>query len=142
MDPRIFQVQLDNQLQHLVKTSNTQADILNRFKHSFNSLSGKTVDSQTFEKIDRFKNFLTEQHKLLSRIKVIIEKTMTNKVEYDQSKIRLFNSMADIEEFIANDSGLTQFTMRAEQRIMDKYSEVNNDTHWRALEILDDFIRD
>ena len=67
---------------------------------------------------------------------------MTNKVEYDQSKIRLFNSMADIEEFIANDSGLTQFTMRAEQRIMDKYSEVNNDTHWRALEILDDFIRD
>ena len=67
---------------------------------------------------------------------------MTNKVEHDQNKIRLFNSMADIEEFIANDCGLTQFTMRAEQRVMDKYSEVNNDTHWRALEILDDFIRD
>ena len=105
MDPRIFQVQLDSQLQHLVKTSNTQADILNRFKQGFNSLSGKTVDSQTFEKIDRFKNFLTEQHKHLVRSKMIIEKAMTNKVEYDQSKIRLFNALADIEDFIASDLG-------------------------------------
>ena len=36
---------------------------------------------------------------------MIIEKAMTNKVEYDQSKIRLFNAMADIEEFIGNDLG-------------------------------------
>ena len=50
--------------------------------------------------------------------------------------------MADIEEFIANDLGQAPFSMRAEQRVLDKYSEVNNDTHWRALEILDDFIRD
>ena len=67
---------------------------------------------------------------------------MTNKVEHDQSKIRLFNAMADIEELISTDLGQPTFTMRAEQRVLDKYSEVNNDTHWRALEILDDFVRD
>jgi len=32
--------------------------------------------------------------------------------------------------------------MRSEQRVLDKYAEVNNDTHWRALEAIDDFIRD
>ena len=26
--------------------------------------------------------------------------------------------------------------------MLDKYNEVNNDTHWRALEAIDDFIRD
>ena len=26
--------------------------------------------------------------------------------------------------------------------MLDKYAEVNNDTHWRALEAIDDFIRD
>lgn len=67
---------------------------------------------------------------------------MTNKVDYDHSKVRLFNAMADIEEFIASDLGQAHFSMRAEQRVLDKYSEVNNDTHWRALETLDDFIRD
>ena len=142
MDPRIFQVQLDGQLQHLVKTSNTQADILNRFKQGFNNLSGKTVDSQTFDKIDRFKAFLTEQQKHLIRSKVTVEKAMTNKVDYDTQKVRLLNGMADLEEFIANDLMQSNFTMRAEQRVLDKYSEVNNDTHWRALEMIDDFIRD
>ena len=142
MDPRIFQVQLDGQLQHLVKTSNTQADVLNRFKQGFNNLSGKTVDSQTFDKIDRFKAFLTEQQKHLIRSKVTVEKAMTNKVDYDTQKVRLLNGMADLEEFIANDLMQSNFTMRAEQRVLDKYSEVNNDTHWRALEMIDDFIRD
>ena len=76
-------MQLDSQLKHLVQTSNTQADILNRFKQGFNNLSGKTVDSQTFDKIDRFKAFLTEQQKHLIRSKVTVEKAMTNKVDYD-----------------------------------------------------------
>ena len=142
MDPRIFQVQLDGQLKHLVQTSNTQADILNRFKQGFNNLSGKTVDSQTFDKIDRFKAFLTEQQKHLIRSKITVEKAMTNKVDYDTQKVRLLNGMADLEEFIANDLMQSNFTMRAEQRVLDKYSEVNNDTHWRALEMIDDFIRD
>ena len=135
-------MQLDSQLKHLVQTSNTQADILNRFKQGFNNLSGKTVDSQTFDKIDRFKAFLTEQQKHLIRSKVTVEKAMTNKVDYDTQKVRLLNGMADLEEFIANDLMQSSFTMRAEQRVLDKYSEVNNDTHWRALEMIDDFIRD
>ena len=67
---------------------------------------------------------------------------MTNKVDYDTQKVRLLNGMADLEEFIANDLMQSNFTMRAEQRVLDKYSEVNNDTHWRALEMIDDFIRD
>ena len=48
------------------------------------------------------------------RSKMIIEKAMTNKVDYDQSKVRLFNAMVDIEDLIANDLGQAQFTMRAE----------------------------
>lgn len=100
------------------------------------------MDSQTFDKIDRFKAFLTEQQKHLIRSKVTVEKAMTNKVDYDTQKVRLLNGMADLEEFIANDLMQSNFTMRAEQRVLDKYSEVNNDTHWRALEMIDDFIRD
>ena len=45
---------------NLVKQTSTQADTLNRFKQSFNKLSGKQVDSQTFEKIDKFRAFISE----------------------------------------------------------------------------------
>lgn len=41
MDPRIFQAHVDKELSTLVKQTSTQADTLNRFKQSFNSLSGK-----------------------------------------------------------------------------------------------------
>ncbi len=72
---------------------------------------------------------------------------MTNKVEYDNNKVKLFEAMADMEDFIAADliganSGDSRYRMRSEQRVLDKYAEVNNDTHWRALEAIDDFIRD
>ena len=67
---------------------------------------------------------------------------MTNKVEYDNSKVKLFEFMADMEDFIAADIGDNRYRMRSEQRVLDKYKEVNNDTHWRALEAIDDFIRD
>lgn len=90
MDPRIFQVQLDGQLSNLVKQTSTQADTLNRFKQSFNQLSGKQVDSQTFEKIEKFKNFITESSKQLQRFRSICEKAMTNKVELDNNKVKLF----------------------------------------------------
>ena len=72
---------------------------------------------------------------------------MTNKVEYDNNKVKLFEAMADMEDFIAADlisanTGDSRYRMRSEQRVLDKYAEVNNDTHWRALEAIDDFIRD
>lgn len=67
---------------------------------------------------------------------------MTNKVEYDNNKVKLFQAMTDLEEFIATELGDNRYVMRSEQRVLDKYSEVNNDTHWRALEATDDFIRD
>ena len=50
--------------------------------------------------------------------------------------------MADMEDFIASDLGDNKYSMRSEQRVLDKYAEANNDTHWRALESMDDFIRD
>ena len=67
---------------------------------------------------------------------------MTNKVEYDNSKVKLFQFMADMEDFMAVEIGDNRYSRRAEQRVLDKYKEVNNDTHWRALEAIDDFIRD
>ena len=67
---------------------------------------------------------------------------MTNKVDYDNAKTKLFEAMGDIEGFLAQEVGDNRFIMRAEQRVLDKHREVNNDTHWRALEAIDDFIRD
>lgn len=50
--------------------------------------------------------------------------------------------MADMEDFIASELGDNRYRQRSEQRVLDKYAEVNNDTHWRSLEAIDDFIRD
>ena len=142
MDPRIFQVNLKSQLSNYVEQTSTQADNLNRFKQSFNQLSGRQVDSQVLQKIEKFRVFITQMNKHLTGFKSIVEKAMTNKVEIDNSKMKLFESMADLEDMIAQDLGENQFRMRSEQRILDQYKEVNNDTHWRSLETLDDFIRD
>ena len=105
-------------------------------------MSGKQVDSQTFLKIDKFRTFIAESQKHLLRFRSLVEKAMTNKVEYDNNKVKLFEVMTDLEEFIATELGDNRYVMRSEQRVLDKYSEVNNDTHWRALEATDDFIRD
>ena len=67
---------------------------------------------------------------------------MTNKVDYDNSKVKLFEAMADMEDFISTELGDNRYLLMSEQRVLDKYAEVNNDTHWRALEAVDDFIRD
>lgn len=67
---------------------------------------------------------------------------MTNKVDLDNTKCKLFEAMADMEDFIASDLEDNRYRLRSEQRVLDKYAEVNNDTHWRALEAVDDFIRD
>ena len=109
MDPRIFQVDLDYQLSNLVKQTTTQADTLNRFKQAFNKLSGKTVDTPLFEKIDNFKVFITETHKFLSKCKQAIERAMNNKADYDNSKLKLFEQMADLEELLAQDLGENTF---------------------------------
>lgn len=47
-----------------------------------------------------------------------------------------------MEDFIAAELGDNRYRQRSEQRVLDKYAEVNNDTHWRSLEAIDDFIRD
>ena len=140
MDPRIFQVQLDAQLSKLVKLTTTNGDALNRFKQCFNQLSGKEIDQTTFEKIEKFKGFLVEQNKLILRFKSIVEKALTKKVEFDNAKTKCFEALADLEELLSSES--TIHSMRAEQRVLDKYRELNNDTHWRVLETVDDFIRD
>ena len=100
------------------------------------------MDSQTFSKIDKFRIYILDSQKHLLRFRSIVEKAMTNKVEYDNSAVKLFEAMADMEDFIATDLGDNRVRMRSEQRVLDKFSEVNNDTHWRALEAIDDFIRD
>eukprot|EP00354_Favella_ehrenbergii_P008622 CAMPEP_0170475414 /NCGR_PEP_ID=MMETSP0123-20130129/17067_1 /TAXON_ID=182087 /ORGANISM="Favella ehrenbergii, Strain Fehren 1" /LENGTH=39 /DNA_ID= /DNA_START= /DNA_END= /DNA_ORIENTATION= len=39
---------------------------------------------------------------------------MTNKVEYDNNKVKLFQSMADLEEFIAADLADNRYSNRSE----------------------------
>ena len=68
---------------------------------------------------------------------------MTKKVKYDTAQRKLFDELGDLEEFCAQELGKNSLKARASQRSLDKYQElINNDTHWRALEILDDFVRD
>jgi hypothetical protein len=80
---------------------------------------------------------------MLTKLKSIIEKAMTNKVESDNGRIKLMQMMANLEDFMATDFNQGQYKLRSDQRILEKYTEVaNNDSHWRAFEITDDFIRD
>lgn len=68
---------------------------------------------------------------------------MTNKVEQDNGRRKLMQLMANLEDFMATDYNQSQYKLRSDQRILEKYGEVaNNDSHWRAFEIVDDFIRD
>ena len=128
----------------LVKERSSQADALNRFKQSFNKLSGKEVNVAVFAKIEKFQTFVVEMHKFMLRFKQVVEKAMTNKVELDNAKMKCLFTLADIEELISSEipGGMTNGKMRAEQRVLAKYKEVNNDTHWRLLESIDDFVRD
>ena len=57
---------------------------------------------------------MVESQKHLLRFRSISEKAMTNKVEYDNSKVKLFQAMADMEDFIAADLGDNRFNMRSE----------------------------
>ena len=63
----------------------------------------KEVNQQTFEHIERFKSFLNEAHKMLLKLKSIVEKSMTNKVESDNSRIKLMNMLTNLEDFMATD---------------------------------------
>ena len=50
---------------------------------------------------------------------------MTNKVEYDNSKIKLFQTMADMEDFMAAEleDDSSRYKARSEQRVLEKYKE-------------------
>ena len=76
------------------------------------------------------------------RFKSVVEKALTNKVEADNAKTKCFEALADLEELLSSELNINKYKMRAEQRVLDKYRELNNDTHWRVLETIDDFIRD
>ena len=129
-------------MQKLVKFTTTSSDALNRFKQCFNDLSGREIDQKTFEKIERFKIFLSELRDLMLRFKQIVEKAMTKKVEADVQKQKVFDALADLEELLTSEYHIDHYKMRAEQRVLDNYRELNNDTHWKVLETIDDFIRD
>ena len=80
---------------------------------------------------------------MLAKLKSIVEKAMTNKVESDNGRIKLMQMMANLEDFMATDFNQSQYKLRSDQRILEKYTEVaNNDSHWRAFETIDDFVRD
>lgn len=144
LDPRIAQPQYESKLAIHVRTQTAaQADTLNRFKQAFNLLSGREVNQQTFEQIDKFKAFLAEAQKMLLKLKTCGEKAMTNKVESDNSRTKLMQSLGQLEDFLAQDLNQSHYKLRAQQKVLDKYQEVAvNDSHWKSFETFDDFAID
>jgi len=90
LDHRITLSQYSDKLAMHVRTqTSSHGDTLNRFKQSFNMLSGKEVDQLTFDVIDKFKSFLNENNKTLTKLKSIVERQMSVKVECDNNKIKV-----------------------------------------------------
>lgn len=51
--------------------------------------------------------------------------------------------LSSVEDFIATDLNQTNYKLRSDQRVLEKYSEVTqSDSHWRTFETFDDFIID
>jgi len=101
MDKKLVSNQLDSRLSQVCKQSH--GDTLNRFKQSFITLSGKEVNQSTNDKVDRFRAFINEKYKLALRFKQIIEQSMTNKVAFDNRRVKFLEKMADIEVFLAKE---------------------------------------
>lgn len=68
---------------------------------------------------------------------------MTNKVESDNSRIKLMQTLNNLEDLMATELGNSTYKSRSNQKVLEKYKEVAcNDSHWKALELFDDFIID
>ena len=50
----------------------------------------------------------------MTRFKSICERAMTNKVDYDNAKSKLFQAMGDIEDFMASEVSDHRYIVRAE----------------------------
>ena len=61
---------------------------------------------------------------MLIKLKSIVEKAMTNKVESDNSKIKLMQMLNGLEDLMATDLNQTNYKLRSDQRVLEKYSEV------------------
>lgn len=80
---------------------------------------------------------------MLTKLKSVIEKAMTNKVESDNSRVKFMQMLSGLEDFMASDLNQTNYKMRSDQRVLEKYSEVTqSDSHWRTFETFDDFVID
>ena len=62
----------------------------------------------------KFKTFIDETTKQLLRFRSIVERAMTNKVDYDNSKVKLYEAMTDMEEFIAADLNDNRYQLRSD----------------------------
>lgn len=99
---------------HVKTQTTTLGDTLNRFKQCFNLLSGKEVDQVTFDMIDRFKGFLVDNHKTLIKLKSLVEKQMTVKVENENNKIKVMQALGNLEQFLTAELNTPAFRMRAD----------------------------
>ena len=80
---------------------------------------------------------------MLTKLKSVVEKSMTNKVESDNSRAKLMQSLQNIEEFMTQDLNVPSYKNRAQQKILERYQEVAcNESHWRTFETFDDFVID
>ncbi len=60
-------------------------------------LSGKEVDQITFDVIEKFKSFLNENNKTLIKLKSVVERQMSVKVECDNNKIKVMQALGNLE---------------------------------------------
>jgi hypothetical protein len=51
---------------------------------------------------------------MLTKLKSIVEKAMTNKVESDNGRIKLMQMMANLEDFMATDFNQSQYKLRSD----------------------------
>jgi hypothetical protein len=58
---------------------------------------------------------------MLVKLKSIVEKSMTNKVESDNSRIKLMNMLTNLEDFMATDLNQPFYKNRSENRVLEKY---------------------
>ncbi len=127
LDHRITLNQYSEKLAMHVRTQTSAlGDTLNRFKQSFNMLSGKEVDQITFDVIEKFKSFLNENNKTLIKLKSVVERQMSVKVECDNNKIKVMQALGNLEQMLTAELNTPAFRMRADQRMLDKYTEVAN----------------
>jgi hypothetical protein len=56
---------------------------------------------------------------MLTKLKQLVEKAMTNKVESDNNRTKFMQQLTVIEDFLTAELNLTSFKARSQSRVLD-----------------------